>query len=89
MRTVRCSGRLLKAGGVSAWGVSAQGVSTRGDVYQTPLSQGQNNRRLWKHNLSATTVVDGNNIMIVHNLTCGVSMGHASKCFRRKRDVTS
>ena len=62
-----CPGGCLPGQGVSAQGsvclprdVSAWpggGVSAQGDT--SPC--GQNGRHLWKHNLSATTVVDGNN----------------------------
>ena len=63
MRIVRCSGRLLGGGGVSAWGVvSAHGGLPGGGVCQTPHPPPDRilDTRLWKHNLSATTVADGN-----------------------------
>ena len=48
---VAISGRACLPGGVSARGVSAQG-------YTPPLPPVD--RHLWKHNLSATTIADGN-----------------------------
>ena len=72
MRTVRCSGRrvgggeaggCLPAGGVCLGeGVSAQGRGCLGGVWSSacwdthPLCE-QNDRRLWKHNLSATMLL--------------------------------
>ena len=50
-------GGCLPGGGVSAFGacLPGEGLSAQGGVSQTPPC-GQNDRPLWKHNLSATTV---------------------------------
>ena len=54
MRTVRCSGRLGRGGGVCLGGVSARGVYTPHTVDRIL------DTHLWKHYLSTTTVADGN-----------------------------
>ena len=73
MRTVRCSGRLgggvclegcLPRGclprGMSAWwGVCSRWCRPQPGPRGRHSPCGQNDRRLWKHYLSATTVVDG------------------------------
>ena len=71
MRTVGCSGRHWGGWGVcpggvcpGGWEVSARGVggvcpggvSAQGGVCQTPPPRGQNDRHLYKHHLSATTL---------------------------------
>ena len=68
MRTIRCSGRL---GGEGAVHPQADTPPAQ-FMLDTPPAQsnarvhpprGQDDRRLWKHYLSATTVADGNNII--------------------------
>ena len=59
MYTVRCSSHLLGGRGVCPGEVvSARGVSAwgRGEVPARPTPWGQNDRRLWKHYLAATTL---------------------------------
>ena len=59
MRTVRCSGVSAQSGGCLPGGR----VSDQGAVHLPP-TRGQNDRLLWKHNLSATTVADGKYICL-------------------------
>ena len=47
MRTVRCAGRLMEV------------CLPRGYLPDFPSPPGQNDRRLWKHSFSTTTVADG------------------------------
>ena len=61
MHTVRCSGRLL---GGCLPGRPAQGVSAFCLVYTCPPSP-WTDRHLWKHNLSPTTVADGENKLVI------------------------
>ena len=62
MRTVRCSSRLL--GGVYTGEVSAWGRCMPGGASVRDPPREQNDRRLWKHYLAATTlpkVMNGSN----------------------------
>ena len=70
MHTVRSSGRwgecLTRKGVSDQGGGSAQGGVWWGGVcpsacWDTHPHYEQNDRHLWKHNLSKTTVADGNN----------------------------
>ena len=64
MRTVRCRG-LLGGGEGGGGGRGGGGVCMGGGVClwgcTPPPNCGQKDGCLWKHNLSATTVADGNN----------------------------
>ena len=70
------SGGVCPGGCVSAYGSVCPGGCLPGGVCQTPHPHGQNDRRLWKQNLSATTVADGKNsntsfsLIVLFSLNC-------------------
>ena len=93
MRTVCCSGhwgrlpRGVSARGCLPRGVSAQGVAApvHAGIHTPPCEQ--NDRRLWKHNLSATKLRAVIN-QLFHFYRRETQAGRAKRGWKRRQDAT-